>query len=100
MKKGITQVLVILLVIAIAVAVIGCNSNDNQAKQYMKKGDTQLQDVEAKAAAWNAQVKAIGADRARIPAEVQQAKASGEELIKASQAAKTEYEKIMGLNGM
>lgn len=100
MKKGIMQVLVILLVLAITVVVVGCSSNNDQAKQYMKKGDTQLQDVEAKAAAWNAQVKAIGADPARISAEVQQAKASGEELIKASQAAKTEYEKIIGLNGI
>jgi hypothetical protein len=100
MKKGVTQVLVILLVLAITVAVVGCGSNDNQAKQYMKQGAAQMQDVEAKAVAWNAQVKAIGADPAKIQVEVQQAKAVGDELIKATQAAKTEYEKIMSLKEM
>jgi hypothetical protein len=98
MKKGITRVLVILFVLAFTVAAAGCGSNDSQAKQYMKTGDLHLPVVEAKAAAWNAAVKAIGADPATISTEVQQAKASGEELIKAAQAAKTEYEKIVGLN--
>jgi peptidoglycan hydrolase CwlO-like protein len=97
MKKGIIQVLVILLVLVITVAVVGCSSDASQAKPYMKKGDAQLPDVEAKAAAWNAQVKAIGADPAKISAEVQQAKTVGDELIKATRAAKTEYEKIISL---
>ena len=100
MKKGITQVLVILLVIAIAFAAVGCSSTDRQAKQYMKTGDLHLPVVKAKAAAWNAQVKAIGADPMTIAGQVQQAKASGEELVKATQAAKTEYEKIISLNSV
>ena len=100
MRNGILKVLVIVLVLAFSVAAVGCGSSDSQAKQYMKTGDMHMPVVEAKAAAWNAQVKAIGADPATIPAEVQQAKAAGEELVKATQTAKAEFEKIMSLNGI
>lgn len=100
MKKGITLALALLLVVTLVSAVTGCSSGDKQAKQYMQKGDVLLEDVQSKAEAWNAQVKAIGADPATIAAQVEQARIAGDELIAVSQAAKVEYEKIKAMDGV
>ena len=100
MKKGFTLVLAFLLVVTAAAIVAGCGSDTAQAQQYMKKGDVQLQNVESLASAWSAQVNSIGADPAKIAGEVQKAKAAGDDLLKTSQAAKSEFEKIRGLNGV
>jgi len=100
MKKGFTLVLAFLLVVTVAAIVAGCGSDTTQAQQYMKKGDDQLQNVESGASAWSAQVNSISADPAKIAGEVQQARAMGDDLLKTSQAAKSEFEKIRGLNGV
>jgi hypothetical protein len=98
MQKGFTLALTFLLVVTVAATAAGCGSDTKQAQQYMKKGDGQLQNVESAASAWSAQVNSIGADPAKIVGEVQQARATGDNLLKASQAAKSEFEKINGLN--
>ena len=100
MKKGFTLMLTFLLVVTAAAMVAGCGSDAKQAQQYMKKGDDQLKSVESLASAWSAQVNSIGADPAKIAGEVQQARAMGDDLLKTSQAAKSEFEKIRGLNGV
>lgn len=100
MKKATTLVLAFLLVVTVGAVVAGCDTDAKQAQQYMKKGDSQLQNVESGASAWSAQVNSIGADPAKIAGEVQQAKAAGDDLLKTSQAAKSEFEKIRGLNGV
>ncbi len=99
MKRGIALSLVFLLAVLAATAVAGCGSGSAEAKRYAQKGDALLEDVEAKAEAWNAKVKVIGADPATIAARVEEARLAGDELIAASAAARAEYAKIKDVEG-
>ncbi|MBU4173320.1 MAG: hypothetical protein KKB90_12075 [Actinobacteria bacterium] len=99
MKKSIALLLALLMVFTVAVMVTGCGSDTQQAKPYMNSGDKLLQDYESKASAWSAQINSLSADPETIAGEVQQAKASGDDLLVTIQAAKSEFEKIMGMSG-
>lgn len=99
MKRGFALLLAFLLFTA-ALMAAGCGSGKTQTQEYMKKGDAQLESFDSKTSAWSGKINAIGANPATTAVDIQQARAAGDDLLVATQAAKSEFEKIKRLDGV
>ena len=94
-------VLAVCLALAAATVIIiaGCGGDTSQAKQYMKKGDDLMTQVESKANEFQTKVQQ-GLGDITNPATIQQIKTLGKAIDDKAQQARAAYAKIDSLKGV
>lgn len=103
MKRFLRLALLVTLVAAICSVLPGCGSDTKQAREYMRRGDDKVRQLQDEAQQWQAEVSELMKnvpDPATYAAAIDRAKSSANDLSRTAGVAKDRFEKIRGLSGV